>query len=188
MSDHELSDNDQEEINVMDTDSRLSADRDSGSESRSHCSTPENTQTTPNRTPTTLPFSISSLLGKSFEQKSPVDGGQFMYQPAAVFGAGRALTLGAGIYGGGGVLRVPAHRPLPAPASPGAVFSPWAIGLDPVLQRSAAAAAFASQVVKDRLSGKFILVIFFSVNLVRADKKEPKAYLIFNNFYLYKHF
>lgn len=156
MSDHELSDAEQEEINVLDTDSRLSEARDSESESRSHCSTPDNTQT-PNRTPTTLPFSISSLLGKNFDQKSDVDGASFIYHQPAIFSGGhRGLTMPSGMYGGAGVLRVPAHRPLGGPGSPGAVFSPWAIGLDPVLQRSAAAAAFASQVVKDRLSGECI--------------------------------
>lgn len=63
-----------------------------------------------------------------------------------------------------GVIRVPAHRPPlagalsgPPGASPipalGSPF-PWLAAMDPSFQRSAAAAAFASQVVKERLSGK----------------------------------
>lgn len=155
MSDHELTEDDHEEINVLDTDSRLSH---SSSEPRSHCSTPDGTQ---QRTQTTtLPFSISNLLGKNFEEKSGSESQNniIYHQQPSIF-PHRSL-LPPGFYNQGGVLRVPAHRPLGGPGSPGAVFSPWALGLDPVLQRSAAAAAFASQVVKDRLSGK----LFFNVN------------------------
>lgn len=64
-----------------------------------------------------------------------------------------------------GVIRVPAHRPpLPGslPAPPGAPNIPalgspfpWLAAMDPSFQRSAAAAAFASQVVKERLTGEF---------------------------------
>lgn len=154
MSDHELTEDDHE-INVLDTDSRLSQ---SDSEPRSHCSSPDNA-TTPSHqsTNTTLPFSISNLLGKNFEQKTEQDitGSYYQHQIGL---QQRAGSLGsfvpAGFYGQG-VLRVPAHRPLGG-TSPGSVFTPWALGLDPVLQRSAAAAAFASQVVKDRLAGKSI--------------------------------
>lgn len=63
-----------------------------------------------------------------------------------------------------GVIRVPAHRPpLPGslPSAPGAPNIPalgspfpWLAAMDPSFQRSAAAAAFASQVVKERLTGK----------------------------------
>lgn len=50
-----------------------------------------------------------------------------------------------GFYGsGGGVLRVPAQRALAS--------LPWGLSMDP---RQAAAAAFAHQVVKDRLNGKY---------------------------------
>lgn len=65
-----------------------------------------------------------------------------------------------------GVIRVPAHRPplagaLPAPPGAPAIPTlgspfPWLAAMDPSFQRSAAAAAFASQVVKERLSGKSI--------------------------------
>lgn len=65
---------------------------------------------------------------------------------------------------GSGVIRVPAHRPplpgaMPTPPSApnlpalGSPF-PWLAAMDPSFQRSAAAAAFASQVVKERLTGK----------------------------------
>ncbi|XP_067007016.2 T-cell leukemia homeobox protein 3 [Anabrus simplex] len=66
-----------------------------------------------------------------------------------------------------GVIRVPAHRPPPPPPlgsgiAPGggvpalAAPFPWLASMDPAsLQRSAAAAAFASQVVKERLSATF---------------------------------
>lgn len=68
-----------------------------------------------------------------------------------------------------GVIRVPAHRPAPPPPLGGpagggaaavpalAAPFPWlaAASMDPTsLQRSAAAAAFASQVVKERLTGR----------------------------------
>lgn len=69
-----------------------------------------------------------------------------------------------------GVIRVPAHRP-PVPggisAPPGASTIPvmgspfpWLAAMDPSFQRSAAA-AFASQVVKERLSGKFFNFLIF---------------------------
>lgn len=63
-----------------------------------------------------------------------------------------------------GVIRVPAHRPpltgaLSGPPGASAIPAlgspfPWLAAMDPSFQRSAAAAAFASQVVKERLSGK----------------------------------
>ncbi|KAK9886141.1 hypothetical protein WA026_014928 [Henosepilachna vigintioctopunctata] len=149
MSDHELTEDDHE-INVMDTDSRLSHSDSDPRSSRSHCSSPENVSTSN----ATLPFSISNLLGKNFEQKTEVSDSNLLYHSSGFFPQRGALGLiPAGFYGQG-VLRVPAHRPMGGPGSPGAVFSPWTLGLDPVLQRSAAAAAFASQVVKDRLAGK----------------------------------
>lgn len=149
MSDHELTEDDHE-INVLDTDSRLSHSDSDPRSSRSRCSSPENGSTSN----ATLPFSISNLLGKNFEQKSDVGDPSVLYQSAGLFGQRSALGLmPAGFYGQG-VLRVPAHRPVGGPGSPGAVFNPWTLGLDPVLQRSAAAAAFASQVVKDRLAGE----------------------------------
>lgn len=148
MSDHELTEDDHEEINVLDTDSRLSH---SESEPRSHCSTPDGSQNHSSQTKTTLPFSISNLLGKNFEDKSEGDAQNVIYQQPSIF-PHRSMIIPNGFYSqAGGVLRVPAHRPMGGPGSPGAVFPPWTLGLDPVLQRSAAAAAFASQVVKDRL-------------------------------------
>ncbi|XP_065155565.1 LOW QUALITY PROTEIN: T-cell leukemia homeobox protein 2-like [Atheta coriaria] len=165
MSDHELTEDDHE-INVLDTDSRLSH---SDSEPRSHCSSPDNVASSQAATNTTLPFSISNLLGKNFDQKAgevgvDVDVAHSFYQHASsmLHQRSAAAALGgfvpSGFYGQG-VLRVPAHRPLgsTSPGGGGGVFpSPWStLGLDPVLQRSAAAAAFASQVVKDRLAATF---------------------------------
>ncbi|XP_018561463.1 T-cell leukemia homeobox protein 3-like isoform X2 [Anoplophora glabripennis] len=155
MSDHELTEDDHE-INVLDTDSRLSHSDSEARSSRSHCSSPENSTTPHSSTNTTLPFSISNLLGKNFEQKPESDNGSLYQSPAGIFQQRSTLGLVPSGFYGQGVLRVPAHRPLGGPGSPpGAMFSPWSLGLDPVLQRSAAAAAFASQVVKDRLAATF---------------------------------
>lgn len=153
MSDHELTEDDHE-INILDTDSRLSQSDSEPRSPRSHCSSPESTPTTHSSTNTTLPFSISNLLGKNFEHQKEPEITNGFYQQAGVLQqrSGIGGLVPTGFYGQG-VLRVPAHRPLGG-ASPSSVFSPWALGLDPVLQRSAAAAAFASQVVKDRLAGK----------------------------------
>ncbi|KAK5644584.1 hypothetical protein RI129_005884 [Pyrocoelia pectoralis] len=156
MSDHELLEDDHE-INVLDTDSRLSNSDSEPRSSRSHCSSPETAPNSHSSTSTTLPFSISNLLGKHLEDKSepasPEIPTHFSYHPHGLppprGGVGAFIPSG---YYGQGVLRVPAHRPVGGPASPGTVFNPWALSLDPVLQRSAAAAAFASQVVKERLS------------------------------------
>lgn len=158
MSDHELTEDDRE-INVLDTDSRLSHSdseaHSSRSRSRSRCSSPENV-TTPHCSSNTLPFSISNLLGKNFENKQETDNDSLYQTSAGFFQQRSALGLVPTGFYGQGVLRVPAHRPLGGPASPpGAMFNPWSLSLDPVLQRSAAAAAFATQVVKDRLAGKF---------------------------------
>lgn len=161
MSDHELTEDDHE-INVLDTDSRLSHSDSEARSSRSRCSSPENSTTPHSSTNTTLPFSISNLLGKNFEQKPESDVGSLYQNPAGIFQQRSALGLVPTGFYGQGVLRVPAHRPLGGPGSPpGAMFSPWSLGLDPVLQRSAAAAAFASQVVKDRLAGNFFSVTVF---------------------------
>lgn len=153
MSDHELTEDDHEEINVMDTDSRLSH---SESEPRSHCSTPDGSRNPRTSTNTTLPFSISNLLGKNFEDKHNSESQSIIHHQQTNIFPHRSMIMSSSFYSPGGVLRVPAHRPLGGPGSPSSVFSPWALGLDPVLQRSAAAAAFASQVVKDRLSGKLV--------------------------------
>nr|CAI5828856.1 unnamed protein product [Callosobruchus analis] len=156
-SDHEHEDD--REINVLDdTDSRLSHTDSEPRSSRSRCSSPENVSSSN----AALPFSISNLLGKNFDQKQDESemGGLYSSPTSGLFQHHQRSALSlmpAGFYGQG-VLRVPAHRPLGGPGSPpnnaAALFSPWSLGLDPVLQRSAAAAAFASQVVKDRLAGK----------------------------------
>ncbi|XP_057668479.1 T-cell leukemia homeobox protein 3 [Diorhabda carinulata] len=154
MSDHELTEDDHE-INVLDTDSRLSHSDSEARSSRSHCSSPENV-TTPHGSSNTLPFSISNLLGKNFGHKPDNESDTLYQNPAGLFQQRSALGLVPSGFYGQGVLRVPAHRPLGGPSSPpGPMFSPWSLGLDPVLQRSAAAAAFASQVVKDRLAATF---------------------------------
>ncbi|VEN57858.1 unnamed protein product, partial [Callosobruchus maculatus] len=156
-SDHEHEDD--REINVLDdTDSRLSHTDSEPRSSRSRCSSPENVSSSN----AALPFSISNLLGKNFDQKQDdSEMGGLYSSPASMFQHHQRSALSlmpAGFYGQG-VLRVPAHRPLGGPGSPpsnaAALFSPWSLGLDPVLQRSAAAAAFASQVVKDRLAATF---------------------------------
>lgn len=157
MSDHELTEDDHE-INVLDTDSRLShsdSEPRSPRSSRSRCSSPENVRTSHSSTNTTLPFSISNLLGKNFEHKTEELPCHLYQTQSSVLQhrSGIGAFVPSGFYGHG-VLRVPAHRPLGGPSSPSSVFSPWTLGLDPVLQRSAAAAAFASQVVKDRLAGE----------------------------------
>lgn len=162
MSDHELTEDDHE-INVLDTDSRLSHSDSEPRSARSRCSSPENVlSTSHSSTNTVLPFSISNLLGKNFDQHQKHDTVDIhsIYQnhPSNIFQHRNTLSglVPSGFYGQG-VLRVPAHRPLGGPGSPGgagAVFNPWTLGLDPVLQRSAAAAAFATQVVKDRLAGR----------------------------------
>lgn len=178
MSDHELTEDDHE-INVLDTDSRLShSDSDEPRSTRSHCSSPENNVSNLHHHSTNnavLPFSISNLLGKNFNENKTGDDAevvQFYHHQnpgmANIFQQRNAAAAAAlsglvptGFYGQG-VLRVPAHRPLGGPGSPpGAVFSPWSLGLDPVLQRSAAAAAFATQVVKDRLAGWFLTFLYF---------------------------
>lgn len=158
MSDRELEDD--HEINVLDTDSRLSrSDSEPRSPRSSSSRSPDNVPAS--STNPTLPFSISNLLGKNFESKVENEFPCSLYQTQATLQhrGGVGAFVPAGFYGQG-VLRVPAHRPLGGPSSPGAVFTPWTLGLDPVLQRSAAAAAFASQVVKDRLAGR--MVVLFS--------------------------
>ncbi|XP_030757683.1 T-cell leukemia homeobox protein 3-like [Sitophilus oryzae] len=155
MSDRELMEEDHE-INILDTDSRLSR---SDSDARSRCSSPDNETSSHTSTKSALPFSISNLLGKDFDHKPETDTATLYQTPAGFFQQRGAFSglVPSGFYPQG-VLRVPAHRPLGGPGSPPAttaVFNPWTLSLDPVLQRSAAAAAFASQVVKDRLAATF---------------------------------
>lgn len=160
MSDHELTEEDHE-INILDTDSRLSHSDSDVRSLRSHCSSPDNETSSHTSTKSSLPFSISNLLGKNFEHKTDTESGGTLYQnPAGIFQPRSALGFVPSGFYGHGVLRVPAHRPMGGPGSPPgtAVFNPWTLSLDPVLQRSAAAAAFASQVVKDRLAGKIIFI------------------------------
>lgn len=179
------SDDDQEEINV-DSDSRLSGhcDRSIASEDRdSEHSYHDRYHDSPNHMTDTqqrvnLPFSISRLLGKHFEDidkrrnsgesedrsdqdtesESAKDDGKdnslplnFSHNPGLypnsglLMRPGLGLGAGYGFSGSPGVVRVPAHRALGA-------LGAWGVALDPM--RQAAAAAFAHQVVKDRLNGK----------------------------------
>lgn len=180
------SDDDQEEINV-DSDSRLSGqyDRSIASEDRdSEHSFNERYRDSPNEHMTdtqqrvNLPFSISRLLGKHFEDidkrrnsgesddrsdqdtesESAKDDAKetglplsFSHNPGLYPNGSLLLRPGLGLGGGygfpsnPGVVRVPAHRALGA-------LGAWGVALDPM--RQAAAAAFAHQVVKDRLNGK----------------------------------
>ncbi|XP_013142125.1 PREDICTED: T-cell leukemia homeobox protein 3-like [Papilio polytes] len=179
------SDDDQEEINV-DSDSRLSGacDRSVASEDRDsehsyhryHNSPDEHMTDTQQRV--NLPFSISRLLGKQFEDIDKRNSGEsdrsdqdtesesakdetrdnsglplnFSHNPALYPNSGLLLRPGLGLGGGygfsgsPGVVRVPAHRALGA-------LGAWGVALDPM--RQAAAAAFAHQVVKDRLNASF---------------------------------
>lgn len=117
-----------------------------------------------------LPFSISRLLSEKRRQ-SDSDDFKDRIDPIALYQSGLAQLHGGRLpglfYGAGGVIRVPAHRP-GGPGMPtgipsglqggpmhglGAPF-PWLAAMDPAFQRSAAAAAFASQVVKERLTGR----------------------------------
>ncbi|KAI8423143.1 hypothetical protein MSG28_014213 [Choristoneura fumiferana] len=177
------SDDDQEEINV-DSDSRLSGqcDRSIASEDRdSEHSYHERYHDSPNDHMTdtqprvNLPFSISRLLGKHFEEiekrrnsgesdrsedtesESAKDDGKdsnmplnFSHPPGLYPNSGLLLRPGLSMGGYGfnnpGVVRVPAHRALGA-------LGAWGVALDPM--RQAAAAAFAHQVVKDRLNASF---------------------------------
>lgn len=83
-----------------------------------------------------LPFSISRLLGESPRRQEVVAQGATNLCPQLP------------MFAPGGVIRVPAQRPPP----PG---FPW-LAMDPtsLMHRSAAAAAFASHLVKERLSGE----------------------------------
>ncbi|XP_072932876.1 T-cell leukemia homeobox protein 2 [Epargyreus clarus] len=181
------SDDDQEEINV-DSDSRLSGqcDRSIASEDRdSEHSYHERYRDSPNGMTDTqprvnLPFSISRLLGKQFEEidkrrnsgesdersdqdtesesarDDAKDGSglplNFSHNPglypnsSLLLRPGLSLGAGYGFPSNPGVVRVPAHRALGA-------LGAWGVALDPM--RQAAAAAFAHQVVKDRLNASF---------------------------------
>ncbi|KAG8269270.1 hypothetical protein J6590_004566 [Homalodisca vitripennis] len=103
--------------------------------------------------PASLPFSISRLLGDSPTSRAVVPGtpdiASLYSHPALGLKAPQGLLYSPAA----GVIRVPAHRP-PPPGPPLAAPFPW-LAIDPALMhRSAAAAAFASQVVKERLSAQ----------------------------------
>lgn len=177
------SDDDQEEINV-DSDSRLSGQCDRSSEERDsdgyhrYHDSPVNMTETQQRV--NLPFSISRLLGKHFDvdkrrnsgesdersdqdtesesaRDEPKDGSlplNFAHKypnSGLLLRPGLGLGAGYGFTGSPGVVRVPAHRALGA-------LGAWGVALDPM--RQAAAAAFAHQVVKDRLNGKMLLLLY----------------------------
>ncbi|XP_041985180.1 T-cell leukemia homeobox protein 2-like [Aricia agestis] len=172
------SDDDQEEINV-DSDSRLSGHDDAASEISDHSyryRDSPNVHMTDTQQRVNLPFSISRLLGKHFEDidkrrhsgesddrsdqdtesESAKDDGKeampvFTHNPGLYPNSGLLLRPGLGLGNGyfpgnPGVVRVPAHRALGA-------LGAWGVALDPM--RQAAAAAFAHQVVKDRLNASF---------------------------------
>lgn len=189
------SDDDQEEINV-DSDSRLSgqydrsvcSDRDSDCFNDRYRDSP-NEHMTETQQPqrVNLPFSISRLLGKQFEEidkrrnsgesddrsdqdtesESAKDDGKdssvlSFHNPGLYHNSGLllrpGLSLGGGYFPGSpGVVRVPAHRALGA-------LGAWGVALDPM--RQAAAAAFAHQVVKDRLNGE----LFFFIGHLRVTR------------------
>ncbi|XP_063236591.1 T-cell leukemia homeobox protein 3 [Bacillus rossius redtenbacheri] len=149
----DLEDEDQE-INV-DTDSRCSDD-DSCCPSDATTGLPA----TPSPPPTAaLNFSISRLLGSDSkprpQQPPPERPPAAAHHDAAV--AAHLYSLqrpGAALLYGAGVIRVPAHRPPPLGVAPPPF--PWLAAVDPAsLHRSAAAAAFASHVVKERLTATF---------------------------------
>lgn len=181
------SDDDQEEINV-DSDSRLSGhcdrsaseDRDSEHSFHDRYRDSPSDHMTETQPRVNLPFSISRLLGKHFEdmeekrrisnesdERSEDTGSEsakdldaketsnlplnFSHAQGLYPNSGLLLRPGLGLGGGygfggnPGVVRVPAHRALGA-------LGAWGVALDPM--RQAAAAAFAHQVVKDRLNGE----------------------------------
>ncbi|RZF41654.1 hypothetical protein LSTR_LSTR012911 [Laodelphax striatellus] len=93
-----------------------------------------------------LAFSISRLLG---EQIEPGRRQRDEQDAASAAAAAASLCPQLPMFAPGGVIRVPAQRPPP----PG---FPW-LAMDPasLMHRSAAAAAFASHLVKERLSATF---------------------------------
>jgi len=108
-----------------------------------------------------LPFSISRLLGAEFDSKTSskltvADVGCWDSYEAGIHLFGPRLPHGLLHPGmqyatapGGAIIRVPAHRPS-APQPPSSPY-PWLANMDPHLQRSA---AFASHLVKERLTGQ----------------------------------
>lgn len=134
---------DDEEINVDSghEDGEDEVDEDScGVDSVGDCSSP----------PVSLPFSISRLLGDTI-CLTPRDSDVAPPDTIASLYSHHLKTAPQLLYApGAGVIRVPAHRPPPPP--PLAAF-PW-LPLDPSLVHRSAASAFASQVIKERLSGQ----------------------------------
>lgn len=119
--------------------------------------------------PSSLPFSISRLLGETSSTRSAslatTDAFTSLYSHPAMMGL-KSVPHQSLLYApGAGVIRVPAHRPPPPGAGPPGLHGPpltapfpW-LAMDPsVMHRSAAAAAFASQIVKERLSGNDIFI------------------------------
>lgn len=159
----------------FDRDSEKGTDRDCGEDSN-------DSRTAVKSSSVCLPFSISRLLGHSDVKHTPklVDHGDItsLYShPSSMAYFSKAVsppTSDSLIFtAGNGVIRVPAHRPSnvganPAIHNPGLASPfPWlaaAAAMDPsIMHRSAAVAAFANHVVKERLSGKihkFILLYY----------------------------
>lgn len=104
-----------------------------------------------------LTFSISRLLGEmpGRSDQATQETITSLYTHPAALGLKAPPGL---VYPGAGVIRVPAHRPAPPglQGPPLAAPFPW-LALDPALVHrtaAAAAASFASSLVKDRLSGQ----------------------------------
>lgn len=138
---------DDEEINVDSghEDGEDEVDEDScGVDSVGECSPPVSVSVS-------LPFSISRLLGDTISL-SPRDRDGDIAPPDSIASLySHHLKAPQLLYApGAGVIRVPAHRPPPPP--PLGAF-PW-LPLDPSLVHRSAASAFASQVIKERLSGQ----------------------------------
>jgi hypothetical protein len=109
---------------------------------------------------TKLPFSISRLLGADFDSKASSKLADAAWDVAGYEAQlfGQRMPPGLLQHGlhyaapGGAIIRVPAHRP-PSSAAPTSLTGspyPWLANIDPHLQRSA---AFASHLVKERLTG-----------------------------------
>ncbi|XP_049859898.1 T-cell leukemia homeobox protein 3-like [Schistocerca gregaria] len=164
------------EINV-DTDSRCSGDDDSYRSSDgsspppppAHAAPlpppppPASSSPPPQQSAPSLPFSISRLLGTEPalplalpppQSPLPPPQSQPPPQPQSLFPPLVRVPAALVYAGAAGVIRVPAHRP-PPPPPPHAHAPPFPWLDAAALQRSAAAAAFASHVVKERLTATF---------------------------------
>jgi len=174
-----------EEINV-DSDSVSGASDGAGSDS----APPSLLTSSHQEQSTKLPFSISRLLGADFDSKASSKLADAAWDAATyeagLFGAPRGLPLlQHGLHyaaPGGAIIRVPAHRPPSSAPQPGANLAaspyPWLANIDPHLQRSA---AFASHLVKERLTGwTFFTFTYFFFLLSRIVQSVWKYCMIIN--------